>query len=524
MTARFIRSGDLRGDRNAGARGASIPSPHEEASVRFAIGAVLTAAMLATGCYAQRSSSGGQQASFEPPRRLEVRDVAVPEGYRIEVVAAGLTFPTGVAFDDQGRVHVIEAGYVYGEKWAVPRLLRIDAGGVATTVASGAKNGPWNGVVFHRGAFYVSEGGQLEGGRILRISPEGRITPLVEDLPSLGDHHTNGPAIGPDGALYFGQGVATNSAVVGEDNWTFGWLQRHPEVHDIPCRDVTLAGRNFESPNPMTSDRDDRASTGAFMRFGTASTPGQVVAGRVPCSGAIMKIPIGGGRPELVAWGLRNPFGLAFDPDGRLFVTDNGYDDRGSRPVWGSGDLLWAITPGAWYGWPDWSGADPLTRDDFDPPGKPAPEPLLEPAPGTPPAPVAIFGVHSSANGFDFSRGERFGHAGEAFVALLGDMTPGVGKLLSPVGFKVVRVDVATGAIQDFAVNRGKVNGPASKLGHAGLERPVAVRFDPAGGALYVVDFGVMTAGEKGPVAHEGTGALWRITRADASTAQRGGR
>jgi hypothetical protein len=46
---------------------------------------------------------------------------------------------------------------------------------------------------------------------------------------------------------------------------------------------------------------------------------------------------------ELVAWGFRNPFGLAFASGGALFVTDNGYDDRGSRAVWGTGDYLWDV-------------------------------------------------------------------------------------------------------------------------------------------------------------------------------------
>src|SRR3546814_10769103 len=93
---------------------------------------------------------------------------------------------------------------------------------------------------------------------------------------------------------------------------------------------------------------------------------------------------------------------------------------------------------------------------------------------------VAAVGVHASADGFDFSRKPAFGNVGEAFVAQLGDMVPGVGKTLAPVGFKVVKVDVATGVVHDFAVNRGELQGPASWGNHGGLERPVAVRFDPA--------------------------------------------
>jgi hypothetical protein len=76
-----------------------------------------------------------------------------------------------------------------------------------------------------------------------------------------------------------------------------------------------------------------------------------------------------------------------------------------------------------------------------------------------------------------------------------------------------VRVDVSTGVIRDFATNRGKENGPASRQKHGGLERPNAVRFNRAGDALYVVDFGVMTVDADGPKPRQGTGVLWRITR-----------
>ncbi|MEA2694228.1 MAG: hypothetical protein QOJ16_3615, partial [Acidobacteriota bacterium] len=105
------------------------------------------------------------------------------------------------------------------------------------------------------------------------------------------------------------------------------------------------------------------------------------------------------------------------------------------------------------------------------------------------------------------------GHVGEAFIAEFGDMAPASGKVLGPVGFKVVRVDVTTGRIEDFLVNAGRNNGPASRVGGAGVERPVAARFDPSGEALYVVDFGVMTVGPKGPEPRRETGVLWKITR-----------
>ena len=34
---------------------------------------------------------------------------------------------------------------------------------------------------------------------------------------------------------------------------------------------------------------------------------GQIIPGQVPCTGAVMRMPVDGGPLEVVAWGLRNP-------------------------------------------------------------------------------------------------------------------------------------------------------------------------------------------------------------------------
>jgi glucose/arabinose dehydrogenase len=213
-----------------------------------------------------------------------------------------------------------------------------------------------------------------------------------------------------------------------------------------------------------------------------------------------------------VAWGFRNPYGLAFAPDGRLFAADNGFDERGSRPVFGAADMLWEVKPGRWYGWPDFAEGRPVSMDRYGEGSGPQPKMLLASQPGQPSKPAAYLGVHSSSDGLDFSRSEGFGYRGNAFIAQFGDQAPVVGKVTNPVGYKVVRIEPDTGVVADFAVNVGKKNGPASLRNNGGLERPLAVRFDPKGTSLYVVDFGVMTMdGSAHPQEH--TGVLWRITR-----------
>ena len=459
----------------------------------------------------ESQTRGGAEAVFAGARSVKPADISLPPGYRIEAVATGLTYPTGVVFDDANRPHIIESGYAYGERYTTARLIRIEPDGKKKTIARG-KNQPWTGATFHQGAFYVAQGGYP--GRIVRITPDGSTSVIADGIPSKGDHHTNGPVIGPDGWLYFGQGAITNSGVVGEDNALFGWLIPRPKLHDIPGRDVVLRGQNFRSGPVLPPVPAQVVTTGAFVPFGTETRPGQVIRGSVPATAAIMRVRPTGGPIELVAWGIRNPFGLAFSPSGELFATDTTYDSRGSRPIENAPDAMWRIRRGAWYGFPDFAAGIPLTDPRFRPEGKPQPQFLLAKHPSRPPRRAATFAPHSASHGLDFSRSAAFGHRGQAFVAQMGDVTPVTGVVQRPPGYKVVRVNPGSGQVTDFAVNRGGNPGPASKLNTGGLERPVDVQFDRTGAAMYVVDFGVITT-PLVPNPRKRTGVLWRITRAE---------
>lgn len=486
--------------------------------LRAAFATACVVASASSGCYWLHASNGGGQRSASLAREPRADDVAVPHGYRIEIVATGLTFPTGVTFDDEGVPFVVESGYSYGEVFETSRLLRVAPEGIEE-IASAAGAG-WMGVTWADGAFFVAEAGVVGPGRVLRIEPDGRITPLAQGLPSLGDHHVNGP-VTHQGWVYFGIGTATNAGIVGEDNAELGWLKRFPEFHDVPCEDVTLSGVSLPTRNPLTEGPEDEIATGPYLPFGHRAREGQVVAGQVPCSGAVLRVPMTGGPVELVAWGFRNPFGLAVSGDGRLFVTDNGFDERGSRPIFGAPDVLWEVRPGAWYGWPDYAAGIPVSDQRYGRLGARSQPRLLARAPSRPPEPTALLGVHSSSNGFDISKSESFGHVGDAFIAQFGDQAPVVGKVWAPVGFKVVRVELANGVVHDFARNKVAENGPASRKRMQGLERPVAARFNPDGDVLYIVDFGVMRMSQKGSFPERGTGALWRIVREGAPVAGR---
>jgi glucose/arabinose dehydrogenase len=316
--------------------------------------------------------------------------------------------------------------------------------------------------------------------------------------------------LGPDGKLYFGVGTATNAGVVGSDIFAYEWLPKFPDFHDLPAQDIVLAGRNYEYKNVMGNVLAT-VHSGAYVPFGTETTPGQVVRGSVKCNGSILRCNLDGSGLEVVAWGLRNPYGLAFAPDGRLYATEHGMDDRGGRYIVGDLDDFYEIRQGQWYGWPDFASGVRLDDPHWDEGGQ-GRAPVLAAFPDPdPPKPLVSFEAHAAANGVCFAADPSFGFAGDAFVALFGDIAPVTTvRMAAPRGYKVVRIDLQRRQIVDFAVN--KIAGPASLLPHGGFERPSHCAFGPDGN-LYVVDFGkVQIAPEVGGVRMvAGTGALWRI-------------
>jgi glucose/arabinose dehydrogenase len=451
-------------------------------------------------------------------RKHHPQDILVPDGYAVEVVATDFNAPVHLCFDEGGDAYVTEAGHKIDSP---PRVIRVDLRTGHKQVyyevpaERWIKTGAATGACWQDGRLYF-----MNTDALTRIDATGRAEDIVTGLPGHGDHQANHPVVGPDGKIYFGMGSVTNMGVVGADNAGYEWLPKFPNAHDVPAQDVVLTGHNFEFRDVLGS-LNETARSGVYVPFGTETHAGQVIPGNVKCNGAILRCNPDGSGLEVVAWGLRNPYGLAFAPDGRLFATEHGADDRGGRYVIGDLDDFYEIQPGAWYGWPDFASGRRLDDPAWGKGGQ-GREPVIANHPSSnPPKPFLSFEQHVGANGLAFSNSDRFGFWGDAFVALFGDLAPLTTPRLSvPAGFKVVRIDMHTGQVVDFAVN--KQTGPASKLPHAGFERPSHCAFGPDG-ALYVVDFGeIDIAPERGGVRmRKQSGTLWRIRRAGGPVATR---
>lgn len=194
------------------------------------------------------------------------------------------------------------------------------------------------GLVFHQGSFYVSHRAQDRTGAVSRIAADGTVTQILSGIEdSRAEHQVNDLRVGADGRMYLASGPATNSGVMGIDLAPV--VSLHPMLRTRPCKDIVLTGQNFQTPDFRTPDPSDTVQTGAFVPFGTSTTPGQVIPGTAKCGGAILAFnPANAeGTLQMHAW----------DAQGQMFAAVNGYDIRGSRPVNDSRDATYRVQAGA---------------------------------------------------------------------------------------------------------------------------------------------------------------------------------
>lgn len=454
--------------------------------------------------------------------RVDPADVVVPDGYDVDVVGVGLSMPTGMGFADDGTLYVLEGGSTWPTRPYLPaRILRLDPAGDLAVIGEEPLGGP-RGVAVHGGHVYVAEKGGYHS-RIVRFDRRtNERTVVVDGLPDGGWHEPGGPLFGPDGLMYFAQGSVSQNGVVLPQGYMVD-LARHLRAHDVPGQDVVLTGNNVDTYDP-TAPYPYLVSTGPFKPFGVAAQPGEVVRGALKCSTGVWRSHPDGSGMELLAWGVRNPYGMAFSPDGDLYVSDNDFEEYGDRAIANDPDRIWLIrkarTPHGsvggpdWYGFPDICGDGLPAWDDTHLPerGRPA-RPLIADPPAWAGPPVFVEAPHSAMAKMDFCSSDVFGRRGRLFVCEWGTLAP----MNSPRpedldhGFKVAAVDVATGTAESFVRNRHP--GPASAHGTGGIERPVDCTFHPDGRSLYVLDFGVSQVDESKQLSYGHTGVLWRITR-----------
>ena len=174
---------------------------------------------------------------------------------------------------------------------------------------------------------------------------------LIEDIPNKGINKEDTRILINDGKLYLTIGTSTNSGIVDEEG----------ENPDIPPVDIVLSGRNY-----------DENKKGAFVPYNTKTVKGEKVKGNILGNGAIIEFDIESKKKQLYSYGIRNVKGFDLNSSGEIFAIVGGIEDEGFRPLSGDSDYIYKIEgKGTWYGWPDYSGGDPVNSPRFREEGKP---------------------------------------------------------------------------------------------------------------------------------------------------------
>jgi glucose/arabinose dehydrogenase len=322
-----------------------------------ALATALAFTLAAAGC---GESGDGGEAPPAPPRFPAAPNISVPEGFRAEIYARGLSRPTAMAFGQDGRLYVAQLDGKIVVALPNAKRARPFADGFSVPL----------GLAWREDVLYVSAQGELWS-----LGAQGKErTAIVSGLPH-GVHQQDAVVLGPDDRLYFGSGSTCNAC----------------------------------------EEEDPRSAT-------------------------VLSVKPDGSDLQIVATGIRNPFGLAFEPEtGRLWASVNGRDDLGAdNPA----ESVVRVKQGADYGWPDCWPNWQTGQMDGDCEGVTRHDVFLEP--------------RSSADGLAFWNGD-------VFVAEWG------ANELKERGRKVVRIDPETLQAASFA---------------DGFQRPLALAVDRWNGLL----------------------------------------
>ena len=271
--------------------------------------------------------------------------------------------------------------------------------------------------------------------------------------------------------------VANADAVV-----AFPYQSGQTTISAAPRKVVDLpAGRNHHWTKSLVASPD---GSRLYVGVGSNSNIGENGMAEEVDRAAILEIDPAPGARRLYASGVRNPVGMAWQPDsGRLWVAVNERDELGNDLV---PDYMTSVTPGGFYGWP-WSYYGQIVDERVEPGNAAMVARALKPD--------YALGAHTASLGLTFGEGDllptRF--RGGAFVGQHGSWNRRPRN-----GYRVIFVPfsegVPAGGPEDILT--GFLNERDQAMG-----RPVGVQFDARGALLVADDVG---------------NVIWRVSPAGA--------
>lgn len=223
-------------------------------------------------------------------------------------------------------------------------------------------------IYYENSIFFISK------DKLYRYNMENnKLDEVLKEIPYEGNY-LNRNLIIKDKKILLSIGTATNSGVA----YDSGDYNINKIPYDKSPINITLNGFNY-----------GEKKTGAFMPYGNSSAEGQKIKAEDIGNGSIIEINIDKRNFILYACGIRNIKGWDLDSDENLIAIVGGMENLGNRPINRDFDYLYKIDKGKWYGWPDFSGGDPISSPRFkgenvvsrliaNPPNKTVPAPLYQ--------------------------------------------------------------------------------------------------------------------------------------------------
>src|SRR2546423_9218742 len=101
-------------------------------------------------------SEGVSSMRIGPLRPVNPDAIVAPQGYRVEALITGLTFPSAISFGPGGELYLAESGGAAGDVVALPRVLRVDPDRTITEI--GRLENPIVGLLYRQGELLIREG------------------------------------------------------------------------------------------------------------------------------------------------------------------------------------------------------------------------------------------------------------------------------------------------------------------------------------------------------------------------------
>lgn len=181
----------------------------------------------------------------------------------------------------------------------------------------------------------------LSDGNLILIDSNENIKVLRTDLP-YGENVYRNLLVNGDSIL-ISIGSKTNSGIAKEG-----------EEKDISPINLILNGVNYGEKN-----------TGAFKDYAVKSKKGEKILGEEIGTASIFEFNTKNEEFSLFASGIKNVKGYDVNSKGEIIATVGGIEEGGERGVIRDTDYIYKIAKGLWYGWPDFSGGDPISSQRF---------------------------------------------------------------------------------------------------------------------------------------------------------------